>query len=46
MQMYKNLPIEQIKMMVNHFRNEMRIKNIQSPKKVSEYFYNIVKSEI
>ena len=45
-QMYKNLPIEQIKMMVNHFRNEMRIKNIQSPKKVSEYFYNIVKSEI
>jgi len=46
MQMYKNLPIEQIKMTVNHFRNEMRIKNIQSPKKVSEYFYNIVKSEI
>ena len=45
-QMYKNLPIEQIKMMVNHFRNEMRIKNIQSPKKESEYFYNIVKSEI
>ena len=45
-QMYKNVPIQQITMMVNNYRNDMRRKNIDSPKKVSEYFYNIVKSEL
>ncbi len=45
-QMYKNLPIQHITMMVNNYRNDMRTKNIYSPKKVSEYFYNMVKSEL
>ena len=45
-QMYKNVPIQQITMMVNNYRNDMRRKNIDSPKKVSEYFYNMVKSEL
>ena len=45
-QMYKNIPIQQITMMVNNYRNDMRRKNINSPKKVSEYFYNMVKSEL
>jgi len=45
-QVYKNIPIQQITMMVNNYRNDMRRKNINSPKKVSEYFYNMVKSEL
>jgi len=45
-QMYKNVPIQQITMMVNNYRNDMRRKNIDSPKKVSEYFYNMVKNEL
>lgn len=45
-QMYKNLPIQQVVMMVNNYKNDMRRKNIDSPKKVSEYFYNMVKSEL
>jgi hypothetical protein len=45
-QVYKNTPIQQIIMMVNYYRNDMRRKNINSAKKVSEYFYNMVKSEL
>ena len=45
-QMYKNVPIQQITMMVNNYREDMIRKNIDSPKKVSEYFYNMVKSEL
>lgn len=45
-QIYKNVPIQQITMMINNYRNDMRRKNIDSPKKVSEYFYNMVKSEL
>ena len=45
-QMYKNVPIQQVTMMVNNYREDMRRKNIDSPKKVSEYFYNMVKSEL
>ena len=45
-QMYKNVPIQQITMMVNNYREDMRRKNIDSPKKVSEYFYNMIKSEL
>ena len=45
-QMYKNVPIQQITMMINNYREDMRRKNIDSPKKVSEYFYNMIKSEL
>ena len=45
-QMYKNVPIQQITMMINNYREDMIRKNIDSPKKVSEYFYNMVRSEL
>lgn len=45
-QMYKSVPIQKILKMVRGYRNDMKIKNINSPIKVSEYFYNMVKSEL
>ena len=45
-QVYKNMPIQKITMMINGYKNDMKGKNIDSPRKVSEYFYNMVKSEI
>jgi len=45
-QMYKSVPIQKILKMVRDYRNDMKIKNINSPIKVSEYFYNMVKSEL
>jgi hypothetical protein len=45
-QMYRNLPIQQVLMMVSRYREDMRMNNIDTPEKVSEYFYNIVKSEL
>jgi hypothetical protein len=45
-QMYKNVPIQQIMAMMNNYKNDMSRKNIDSPSKVSEYFYNMVKSEL
>ena len=44
--MYRDLPIQQVMMMVNRYRDNMMMNNIDSPEKVSEYFYNIVKSEL
>ena len=43
---YQNVPIQQIKMMVQGFRNQMRSQNISSPEKISELFYNLVKNKI
>ena len=45
-QMYRDLPIQQVMMMVNRYRDNMMMNNIDSPEKVSEYFYNIVKNEL
>jgi hypothetical protein len=45
-QVYKNMPIQQIKGMVNYYKNDIIKKGIDSPKKLSEYFYNMVKSEL
>ena len=45
-QMYKTLPIQNIVAMINNYKNDMRGKNIDSPKKISEYFYNMVKGEL
>ena len=33
-------------MMIKKYRDDMRMNTIDSPEKVSEYFYNIVKSEL
>lgn len=45
-QMYKNVPIMQITMLIKNYRSQMRLKNIDSPEKISEYFYNVIKSRI
>jgi hypothetical protein len=45
-QIHRNLPIQQVLMMVSRYREDMRMNNIDTPEKVSEYFYNIVKSEL
>jgi len=45
-QMYKNVPISQIRQMVDNYRQEMKSKDITSSEKISEYFYNMVKSEL
>ena len=42
----KNVPIQRIRYQIERSREDMRRKNIDSPKKVSEYFYNMVKSEL
>ncbi len=43
---YKNMPIQQLKHMVNNFREQLKSKNIKSPEKVSEYLYNMIKSNL
>jgi hypothetical protein len=45
-QMYKNVPLSQIRMMVDNYRKEMKSKDITSSEKISEYFYNMVKSNL
>jgi hypothetical protein len=45
-QMYKNVSLGMISNMVSGFRNEMKSKGIDSPQKISEYFYNMVKKEL
>ena len=45
-QVYKNMPMGNIIMMVNNFRTDIKRKNIDSPTKIGEYFYNMVKSEL
>jgi hypothetical protein len=44
--MYKNVPINQIKMMINNYREKMKKENVTSHEKISEFFYNMVKSEL
>jgi hypothetical protein len=43
-QIYKNVPIGQIRMMVDNYRKEMKSKDITTSEKISEYFYKMVKS--
>ena len=45
-QMYKNLSIQYVSMMIQQHKNQMRRMNINSNEKVSEYFYNMVKSDL
>lgn len=45
-QMYKNVPINQIKMMVQNYRQQMKNKDINSPQKISEFLYNMVKGNL
>ena len=44
--MYKSVPISQIKMMISNYRERLRKENITSHDKISEFFYNMVKSEL
>lgn len=45
-QPYKNLPLNQIKAMVVNYRRMLRQNNVNSPEKISEFFYNIVKDSL
>ncbi len=45
-QMYKNIPLQQVTMMVQQYKSELKRMNINSPEKVSEYFYNMVKRDL
>jgi hypothetical protein len=45
-QMYKNMPLSQLIFMISNYKNQMKSKNITSPEKISEFFYNMVKSEL
>jgi hypothetical protein len=43
---YKNMSMSQIEMMVKQFRMMIRSKNITTPEKISEFFYNITKTDL
>lgn len=45
-QIYKKTPFSAIEWTTNMLRQEIKKNKIQSPEKVSEYFYNMVKSEL
>jgi uncharacterized protein (DUF2132 family) len=45
-QFYKNMPLSQIQGTTHMFRQQMKMNKIKSPEKISEYFYNMVKSEL
>jgi len=38
--------MNQIKMMVQSYRQQMKNKDINSPQKISEFFYNMVKGNL
>jgi len=44
--MYKNVSIHQLKGMILQFRNVIRQGRITKPSEVSEFFYNMVKSDL
>jgi hypothetical protein len=45
-EVYKNIPIFQIEMMVNQYRQMIKKNKISSPEKISEFFYNMVKKDL
>lgn len=45
-QPYKTLPLNQIKAMVVNYRRMLKQNNVNSPEKISEFFYNIVKDSL
>ena len=44
--MYKNIPIQSIMGMIQQFRTVIKQGNITKPSDVSEFFYNMVKSDL
>lgn len=46
LQPYKTLPLNQIKTMVVNYRRMLKQNNVNSPEKISEFFYNIVKDSL
>ena len=44
--MYKNIPIQSIMGMIQQFRSVIKQGNITKPSDVSEFFYNMVKSDL
>jgi hypothetical protein len=44
--MYKNVTTHQLMGMISQFRNVIRQGRITEPSEVSEFFYNMVKSDL
>lgn len=42
---YKNMPINQIMVMIKQFRSQIKQQKITTPEKISEFFYNMVKAK-
>ena len=45
-QVYKNTPLVKIEQLISYFRDMMKKNNVDTPKKVSEFIYNMTKSEL
>lgn len=45
-QIYKNVPISHIKQMVVSYKMQMRKNKVDSPEKISEFFYNMIKRDL
>ena len=45
-QMYKSLPMQYVSNMIQQHKTQIKRMNMNSPEKVSEYFYNMVKSDL
>jgi len=45
-EMYKNLPEKHIAGFISDVRNKLRERNLTSPDEISEYYYNLIKSNI
>ena len=42
----KNMTNYQLKSMISHYRNQINMGELKTPKEISEYFYNMIKSNI
>ena len=45
-QVYKNVPLSTIGDMIKKYKKQMKSMGVDSPEKISEYFYNVIKSKI
>jgi sugar-specific transcriptional regulator TrmB len=45
-QMYKNVPIGQIKQMIEQFKHQFRMNNVKSSEEISSFMYNMIKREL
>ena len=44
-QMYKKVPVGQIKQMIEQFKHQFRMNNVKSSEEISSFMYNMIKKE-